>query len=51
MRWFSSVSAHLPNRIGGIYNFILPRFSIASIALASFVLLMAAAERLLEIAA
>jgi hypothetical protein len=44
------VSAHLTDRHGGPHNFILPRFSIAFIALASFVLLLAAAESLLEIA-
>jgi hypothetical protein len=44
------VSAHPINRHGGPDNFILPRFSIAFIALASFVLLLPAAERLLEFA-
>jgi hypothetical protein len=44
------VSAHPISCDGGPDNSILPRFSIAFIALASFVLLLAAAERLLEIA-
>jgi hypothetical protein len=43
-RWFSLVFAYRLNRRGGLDNFILPRFSIAFVAWAVLVLVLAAAR-------